>query len=139
MKQAAITTIRNGESVKMSQMASVPINRFRDHVITAIADEQRLAAFFGMRSSRSSVQLYAVLADDQNGMLNLLSTDVKDVFPSLTPDCPDVIYRGFFSFSRDQRSRLQHTLAYVSDVGNTLWFFKFAKSFVGIQYIEPLR
>jgi Ni,Fe-hydrogenase III large subunit len=90
MKRIAMIPFRNGESVGMAKLPSLPMSRFRDQILTAVAEGQRVAALFGMRTGRRTVRLHAVLADNQNGLLNGLCTGVKDVFPSMTPDCPQL-------------------------------------------------
>ncbi|OPZ72887.1 MAG: Formate hydrogenlyase subunit 5 precursor [bacterium ADurb.Bin478] len=88
MKRTGLAILRNAESIELSALPTLPIHRFRDQVVTAIADGARLAAFFAMRTHRQSVRLFAVLADDQNGVLHALSSNVKESFPSLTAECP---------------------------------------------------
>jgi len=88
MKPLPLTTLRNGEAISLKQVAVAAIPKLRDHIIAAVATGQRLAAFFGMRCGRRTVRLFALLADDPKGVVNLLCADAKEAFPSLTPDCP---------------------------------------------------
>ncbi len=88
MKSTGSATLRNAESIEWSALATLPVHRFHDQVVTAMTDGARLSAFFAMRTHRQTVRLVAVLADDQNGVLQALSSNVKESFPSLTPECP---------------------------------------------------
>jgi len=88
MNRRAFVPFHNGEAVDWSTLAALPFNSFRDAVLTAAAGGQRLASFFGLRQGRGKLRLIAVLADDQNGVLYGLRTQVEASFPALTPDCP---------------------------------------------------
>lgn len=87
MKRSGLATLRNAESIELSALPTLPVHRFHDQVVTAIANGARLSAFFAMRTHHQAVRLFAVLADDQNGVLHALSSNVKESFPSLTPEC----------------------------------------------------
>ncbi len=66
----------------------VDADRFRDEVLGQVAGGARIAALFGRPRDDDHVRLYAVLANDQASTLSLLTTDVADSYPALTPDCP---------------------------------------------------
>jgi len=87
MNRRSLIPFHNGEAKDWSSLAALSFGRFRDAVLTAVAGGQRLASFFGLQQSRRRLRLIAVLADDQNGVLYGLRTQVEDSFPALTPDC----------------------------------------------------
>jgi len=78
----------NCQSINVNQIPVVRINDFRNSVIDAVASEKRLASLFAAPSGAHQLRLYAVLADNNTGKLSVLSSDVSDKYPSLTPDCP---------------------------------------------------
>jgi Ni,Fe-hydrogenase III component G len=80
-------TTRNAEAIRMVDIPLVSIRELRDAVTGEVAKGSRIAAFFGQPAGKA-IRLYAVLARDETGTLALLSTDVEDSFPSLTPECP---------------------------------------------------
>ncbi|HUY87275.1 MAG TPA: NADH-quinone oxidoreductase subunit C [Pirellulales bacterium] len=79
---------RPGETVRVQDAPSVEISEFRQAVFDAVAVGQSLAALFGRPIDAARVRLYAVLADRENGLLSLLTSEVGDCYPALTPDCP---------------------------------------------------
>jgi Ni,Fe-hydrogenase III large subunit len=84
---AQVCVIRNLEAFPISRVPLLSIIEFRNGVIERIAAGARLSAFFGQPSG-NSVRLFAVLARDESATIALLSTEVENSYPSLTPDCP---------------------------------------------------
>ncbi|RPI60596.1 MAG: hydrogenase, partial [Planctomycetaceae bacterium] len=79
---------RNAQAVEQFACPVVPFERFREAVIQGVADEGRLPALFAAPISGSdALRLTAVLAQSESGDLGLLSCDIGDSYPSLTPDC----------------------------------------------------
>jgi len=86
--------LRNCQTAFLDQVPHRDLARFRRFVLDAVADGWRVAAFFGAPKSVKEVELWAVLADDANGLLHVIKTSVTgEAFPSLTPECPQV--QGF--------------------------------------------
>jgi Ni,Fe-hydrogenase III large subunit len=81
-------SLYNCQAVDIRRIPVVGINEFRSFVIEAVKSGKRIASFFASPSSPHQVRLFAVLADDNAGNLLVLSSDVLDKYPSLTPDCP---------------------------------------------------
>jgi Ni,Fe-hydrogenase III large subunit len=77
----------NGEAVEVSAVPVHPVAHFRAIVLAAIAGGGRLTALFG-RPAEGRVLLTAVLADDPEGKLGLLSTVVDGAYPSLSSELP---------------------------------------------------
>jgi Ni,Fe-hydrogenase III large subunit len=78
--------IHNLESVPLSRIPLVSTAEFRDAVIRSVAAGARISALFGQPSGKCT-RLFAVLARDESATISLLSTDVENSYPSLTPDC----------------------------------------------------
>jgi Ni,Fe-hydrogenase III large subunit len=87
MTGTSLRIARNAEAVPTADIPVMAIKEFRESVITEVAAGSRIVAFFGQPAAHS-VRLYAVLARDESGTMALLSTEVDDAYPSLTPDCP---------------------------------------------------
>jgi Ni,Fe-hydrogenase III large subunit len=84
--------LHNGQAMPQARIPSVPFPSFRQAIIEAVANGQRVAALFGdAPASAEGVDLYAVLADSTQALLSVGKTRLDgDRFPSLTPDCPQV-------------------------------------------------
>jgi Ni,Fe-hydrogenase III large subunit len=87
MTEPFLCIARNAEAVRIADIPLISIGELRDAVICEVTKGSRIAAFFGQPAGKA-IRLYAVLARDESGTLALISTDVADSFPSITPDCP---------------------------------------------------
>jgi Ni,Fe-hydrogenase III large subunit len=87
---ADATTIRfpHAAPVPLADIPRLGTERFRDEVLGQVARGARIASLFGRLAENGDVRLYAVLADEREGRLSLLTTDVGERYPALTPDCP---------------------------------------------------
>jgi len=81
-------SIFNGQAIDMGRIPAAEISTFRNTIIDAVADGQRIAAFFAVPQDAQRFTLYAVLADDNAGELSVLSASTTDTYPALTPECP---------------------------------------------------
>ena len=79
---------RNLEPVSYSRIPVVAVEEFRRTVLEAVAAGKRLAALYGEPGGDGSVRLQAVLADDPAGELQWVATDPGEIYPALTPECP---------------------------------------------------
>ena len=79
--------LHNGQAVDVEQIPVLKINAFRNSVIDAVKSGMRIASLFVAPSNHDHLRLFAVLADDNAGTLFVLSSDVADKYPALTPDC----------------------------------------------------
>ena len=83
--------LRNGQTAFLDQVPYRDLARFHRFVVDAVADGWRVAAFFGTPKSAKEVELWAILADDANGLLHVIKTSVAgESFPSLAAECPQV-------------------------------------------------
>ncbi len=82
----------NGEAVDARAVPVVPVERFRTIVLEVLRAGGRLAALFG-RPAGDRVLLSAVLADDPEGKLGLLSAEVGGAYPALSSEA--VAAQGF--------------------------------------------
>src|SRR6266700_5351539 len=89
MSTALSAHTSNGERIAFQSLSPLSMDDFRNGIIEGVRSGARIAALFGQQSQgERAVRLYAVLADGNAGMLSLLSTDVAEKYPSLTPECP---------------------------------------------------
>jgi Ni,Fe-hydrogenase III large subunit len=77
----------NGEAVEAGAVPVLRVERFRTIILQVLRAGGRLAALFG-RPAGDRVLLTAVLADDPEGKLGLLSTEVAGAYPSLSSEAP---------------------------------------------------
>jgi Ni,Fe-hydrogenase III large subunit len=80
----------NGDAVDAAAVPLHPISDFRDVIFESLQAGGRLVSLFGRPVDRPAgpLLLTAVLADDTDGRLGLLSAQVERSFPSITPACP---------------------------------------------------
>lgn len=83
----ALLSIYNGQVVSLKSIPVLPIDEFRKTVLQDVEAQGRIASFFG-KPVGDAVRLFILLAHDKEGKIGILSTDVKDKYPSLTPECP---------------------------------------------------
>ena len=87
MKTGAANPVRNGDAVALSEIPGLGLDDFREQVLQACENHGRIAALFGQPVGTDCVRLFAVLAHDADGQLELCSTEVTDGYPALTPAC----------------------------------------------------
>jgi Ni,Fe-hydrogenase III large subunit len=87
-----LATIGNGRAIDRRAVPELSAGEFRQAILDAVVDGQRVASLFGMAGpADQTVRLYVVLADDQESRLRLgTTTIVEDRFESLAPFCPQV-------------------------------------------------
>lgn len=87
--QSEMQTTVNGRAVALDQIPHHDLAAFQRIVRREIAAGQRAVSFFGAESEQpGGLDLFMLLANDEQSELNILSTRVEgDRFPSLTPDC----------------------------------------------------
>lgn len=81
-------SLYNCQAIDISKIPATGINEFRNFVIESVKSGKRIVSFFAVPWSSQRVRLFAILADDNAGNLSVLSSEVADKYPSLTPDCP---------------------------------------------------
>lgn len=81
-------SFRHLEILASAQIPVLPIEEFRRAILDAVAEGNRIVAFYGEPQVRESVRLVAVLADDRAGQLQALAAEPGEAYPALTPDCP---------------------------------------------------
>jgi Ni,Fe-hydrogenase III large subunit len=80
-------SLRNGDTAALAEISDASFADFREQILQAVENGARIASLFGQPANDDRVRLFAVLADDAEGQLTLLSTEVADSYPSLTPAC----------------------------------------------------
>jgi len=86
MVRPSLLPIHNGEGVPLARIPHVTVAEFRDVVVAEVAAGSRIAALFG-HPLADRIRLFAALAYGDTGALALLTTDVRDTYAALTPDC----------------------------------------------------
>ncbi len=80
--------IRNGESLKVSQIPEVPISDFRSDILKMASSGKRLCALILNGNGKKPAGLLSVLADDAAGKLYLNSSEPVSSYQALTLDLP---------------------------------------------------
>ena len=83
--------VGNAAAVPLRDVPEVGVVEFRATVLDEIAQGGRVSAFFGTPRDSGSLEIVAVVARPAQQRLGLLSTIVADRYPSLTPDCPQLV------------------------------------------------
>lgn len=80
--------LHNGSAVARDELPSLGLDAFRRAIVGAPASGRRLAALFGAPAASGGVELYFVLAVDEEGTLEAARTVLAgDDFPSMTNEC----------------------------------------------------
>jgi Ni,Fe-hydrogenase III large subunit len=80
--------IYQGTPLPLDRVPRLAADAFREAVLAGVRAGARISALFGHPTPDDRVRLYALLAHDPDGDLAVLSTDVPDRYPALTPACP---------------------------------------------------
>jgi Ni,Fe-hydrogenase III large subunit len=80
--------LHNAQSISLENVPLLDVQAFREGVFHAVQRGARIASFFGVPQNDETVRLYAVLAHDGSGSLEVTAADVSNAYPSITPDCP---------------------------------------------------
>lgn len=80
--------LRNRWAIAWNDVPVTAPDSFRDRLIGAIGHGARLALLFGVPEEDGSTRVIAILADDFEGRLGILTTRARDAYPALTPECP---------------------------------------------------
>ncbi len=90
MSREQFPQLFNAQPIDLAAIPQLSIEQFREEVIGAHDDLSRISALFGVRRNNETVQLFAVLADDEQGKLIPFSTFVGKSYPAVAPECPQV-------------------------------------------------
>jgi Ni,Fe-hydrogenase III large subunit len=84
------SAVHNGRAISVHSVPRLWPDELRKTIGEAAAHQSRVSAFFA-RVHGGKTDLMAVLADDADGVLEVVSAPVEDhTFRSLTPECPQV-------------------------------------------------
>jgi Ni,Fe-hydrogenase III large subunit len=87
--EAGWIAVRQGECVDEEQVPAVASDVFAEHLIAARDRGGRLAQLFGRRFSNGSVRLYAFVAFDAAGAIEVCRADLREMsYPSVTASWP---------------------------------------------------
>ena len=92
MRPNHLAVIGNGRAIDRTEIPELTGPEFRQAILDAVADGQRVVSLFGTAEDRAdAVRLYLVLADDRESRIRLGTTTVEgDRFESITPRCTQV-------------------------------------------------
>lgn len=82
-----IPRFANTQPVPVDEVPLLAVSEFRQTIIDEVRKGKRLSALFGQPATEG-VRLWCVLAHDEMGCLQLLSSVVDDQYEALTPQCP---------------------------------------------------
>ena len=88
MRKVEIHHVQNGGTVPLAEISILTPNTFRDQILGACETGGRIVALFGKPVDANTVRLFAVLGNDADGQLAILSTEALGRYLSLTPACP---------------------------------------------------
>lgn len=89
--KTVIPAIGNGQILSLPDIPEFDENTFAQTLAELLARGSRVCAYFGDRGDGGENKLYAVCADDRNGVLHVLSAQItSNGFQSLTPRFPQV-------------------------------------------------
>jgi len=83
-----IATLKNGGNIPLADLPLLPYDAFTEKVLDRTDKNGRIAALFASPVDGEVHHLYAVVARDWQGELEVIRTEVKGRFPSLTPHSP---------------------------------------------------
>lgn len=85
-------TVHNCQPFKLKDIPLLEINDFTENVITEVERGKRISSLFGRRSTDNQIILTAVVTDDKLNCINVMSAEVENSYPSITPYCTQAHY-----------------------------------------------
>jgi len=79
--------LHNAQALPLREIPELPVPEFRNLVLARVRRGRRISSLFGLPDG-DRIMLLAVLANDNQGMLELCRTRVADRYPALTPEAP---------------------------------------------------
>ena len=86
----AVLRMYNSQAMALQDIPLFSFDEFRGQAVRAIQKDARVVSFFGYPAEGEAMTLTMVLAYDKEGCLEIFSTSVKDVYPALTNQIPQV-------------------------------------------------
>lgn len=84
--------LRNRRTIPFARVPEESLEAFRATLVDATADGWRVLACLGLPEAGGDTRLLAILARDESGEMGATSTTVRERYPALTPDCPELHY-----------------------------------------------
>ncbi len=81
--------LRNGQAIPISQIPQLTLSAFREQLISMIASGSRISSFFGVPAA-DKIVIFTIVAHDAQGSLEILCTSIKDSYPALTNEVPQL-------------------------------------------------
>jgi len=89
MSHSKLIRFRHGAAIPLSELPCLDFATFRESLFEEVANHARIASFFA-NPNGTALDIFAIVAHDWQGELALLHSQVKDSYPSLTPECPQM-------------------------------------------------
>lgn len=89
MKENFIT-LKNCEVKDIKNVPKLSSEDFKEQIVDLIENGERVVSFFGYPEKENLIDLIIIIANDNQGILKILSTEVKESYKSLTPSLPQV-------------------------------------------------
>jgi len=80
--------IRNCGKAALGDVPCLSVSDFRTHVIDSVGRGESIASLFAAPLEDGYLRVFAVMASHKTSLLSIACMNVKDRYPSLTPDCP---------------------------------------------------
>ena len=102
MMESNFMQLDNAHALGLDKVPLIPPATFRVAFLHGVRSGARVSAFFGVPAQRllphacpggcedKALRVFAILANDENARLVVLSTLVEGAYPALTPECPQV-------------------------------------------------
>jgi Ni,Fe-hydrogenase III large subunit len=92
LKSSAFRKIAHGQPLSLRDIPTESIEAFSQDLFEKVSANNRVAAFFAVPQQHEKLtHLYAILADDEQNILNVGRTEIKGTeFESLSVKCPQV-------------------------------------------------
>lgn len=90
MSAPAALALPTSAAAGLDEVPRLRFDDFREAVTEGVRAGGRVAALFGAPRPGEALSLYAVLVQPASGTLSVITTEVGDSYPSLTPACPQV-------------------------------------------------
>lgn len=89
MSRTELTRFPHGRTLPLAELPLLDYACFEESLAEEMSQDARIVSYFGTAVA-DGIEIYAVLANDWQGKLMLLRTQVRDSFTSLTPRFPQL-------------------------------------------------
>jgi Ni,Fe-hydrogenase III large subunit len=87
---AGLPAITNGRALSLERVPRLDLRSFQETLAFAMRRGMRVSALFGRAGEGAQIEVFAIIADDQEGRLRPARTAVPGVYPSMAGEFPQV-------------------------------------------------